>query len=169
MSIITTLAPEITDREQAVTALRGLDIVLTTDRPVQLIFDGQALDVELPRPAMAALVQVLESFSRGEAVTLLPSRAELTTQQAADALNVSRPFLIGLLDDGKIEYRTVGSHRRVEAASLIRYLQQDDVRRTAAADELARETRSTWIHDSSEQSQEAVLCTVESEDALPRS
>ncbi|MGO1544345.1 MAG: helix-turn-helix domain-containing protein [Gulosibacter sp.] len=74
-------------------------------------------------------------------MTVLPSQAELTTQQAADALNVSRPFLIGLLDAGQIDYRTVGTHRRVKAASLIRYLREDDVRRLAAADALSAETR----------------------------
>lgn len=84
---------------------------------------------------------MLDSFAHGEGVTVLPSQAELTTQQAANALHVSRPFLIGLLDDGQIEYRTVGTHRRVKAASLIRYLREDDKRRQAAADALTAETR----------------------------
>lgn len=81
----------------------------------------------VPEPAdteLAALAHVLDSFARGEGVPLLPSRAELTTQQAADAVRVSRPFLIGLLDAGQIDYHPVGTDRRVKAASLIRYLRE---------------------------------------------
>lgn len=108
---------------------------------MRLHLAGQVSDVEVPRSALAALAQVLDSFAHGEGLTVLPSQAELTTQQAADALQVSRPFLIGLLDVGQIEYRTVGTHRRVKAASLMRYLRKDDERRQTVADALTAETR----------------------------
>ncbi|MDR3068968.1 MAG: helix-turn-helix domain-containing protein [Cellulomonas sp.] len=141
MSDIATLVPEPADTELAASALRGLDAALGAEGPVRLRLGGQADEVEVPRSALAALAQVLDSFAHGEGVTVVPAQAELTTQQAADALHVSRPFLIGLLDAGQIEYRTVGTHRRVKAASLIRYLREDDARRQAAADALAAETR----------------------------
>lgn len=141
MSDIATLVPEPADTELAVSALRRLDAALDAEGPVRLRLAGQVSDVEVPRSALAALAQVLDSFAHGEGVTVLPSQSELTTQQAADALHVSRPFLIGLLDAGQIEYRTVGTHRRVKAASLIRYLREDDDRRQAAADALTAETR----------------------------
>ncbi|MDR3360145.1 MAG: helix-turn-helix domain-containing protein [Bifidobacteriaceae bacterium] len=141
MGDIATLVPEPSDTELAASALRGLDAALGAVGPVLLRLSGEAAEVEVPRSALAALAQVLASFAHGEGVTVVPARAELTTQQAADALRVSRPFLIGLLDAGQIEYRTVGTHRRVRAASLIRYLRRDDARRQAAADELAAEAR----------------------------
>lgn len=141
MSDIATLVPEPTDAELAASALRELHAALAAEGPVRLHLAGQANDVELPRAAFAALTQVLDSFAQGDGVTVLPAQAELTTQQAAAALQVSRPFLIGLLNAGEIEYRTVGTHRRVKAASVIRYLREDDERRHAAADALAVETR----------------------------
>lgn len=67
--------------------------------------------------------------------------AELTTRQAADLLNVSHPFLIGLLEAGEIDYRTAGSHCRVLASSLMDYKKNDDAQRRAVADELSALTR----------------------------
>jgi excisionase family DNA binding protein len=94
-------------------------------------------EVVVPREAFELFVEVLANMAAGSAVTLVPVHAELTTQQAADLLNVSRPYLIGLLEAGEIDYRTVGKHRRVSAESLQRYVREDDLRRRRAADELS--------------------------------
>ena len=142
MSDITTLVPEPADADLAVSALHALDAALDANDPVRLSLGRSAGEVEVPRSALAALARVLDSFAHGEGVTVLPAHAELTTQQAADALNVSRPFLIRLLDAGQIAYRTVGTHRRVKAASLIGYMREDDARRMAVADELAAEAHA---------------------------
>ncbi|WP_329787654.1 helix-turn-helix domain-containing protein [Lentzea sp. DG1S-22] len=80
-------------------------------------------------------------MAAGHGVSVVPADAELTTQQAADMLNVSRPYLIGLLKAGEIEYRMVGKHRRIKAASLVEYMRSDDQRRRRAADELSALTQ----------------------------
>lgn len=95
----------------------------------------------LPRAAVEVFTQVLAYMAAGHGVVVVPVDAELTTQQAADLLNVSRPYLIGLLEAGAIEYRKVGKHRRIKAASLMEYLRTDDQRRRQAADELSSLTQ----------------------------
>ena len=70
---------------------------------------GRDTIIELPAGAVQLLMHILEDMAAGRAITIVPQDAELTTQQAADMLNVSRPFVIQLLKDGKIPYRTVGT------------------------------------------------------------
>ncbi|WP_205623020.1 helix-turn-helix domain-containing protein [Sciscionella marina] len=94
--------------------------------------------VTIPRPAMDLLVRVLAAMSAGQAVNVMPAHAELTTRQAADLLNVSRPFLIGLLESGEIQFRKVGTHRRVYVESLLDYQRRDGAQRLDAADELSK-------------------------------
>ena len=83
------------------------------------------------------LVRILDETARGNAVRLIAVRAELTTQEAANLLNILRPTLIHLLDEGKIEFRRVGMHRRVRFDRLMEYKRQADADRRAVLAELA--------------------------------
>ncbi len=102
--------------------------------------DKQAVeDITLPMPAFRLLNNILAEMAKGHGVTLLPVRAELTTQQAADLLNVSRPYLIGLVAAGKLPFCLVGQHRRVRLDDLLAYRHKDDEVRRKIAEGLTAE------------------------------
>jgi excisionase family DNA binding protein len=133
--------PAESDVATAVAALPQVLEYLTrhrSDAPVRLRVEDEQGEESLvvPRGAVELLVRILTHMANGQGVSVVPANAELTTQQAADLLNVSRPFLIGLLNAGEIEYRRVGTHRRIRADAVLDYRSQDDRRRRQAADEL---------------------------------
>jgi len=102
--------------------------------------DTDDVTVRLPREAFELLLEVLGQMANGNAVTIVPVHTELTTHQAAEILNVSRPYLIGLLEAGEIPYRRVGTHRRIRLTDLMAYKQQDDARRDEVLAELTRQS-----------------------------
>ncbi|BFH75743.1 helix-turn-helix domain-containing protein [Thermus thermophilus] len=97
-------------------------------------------------PELAQLLQaLLEALSRGEAVRVVPLEAELTTGQAAELLGVSRPYLVRLLEEGKIPYHKVGAHRRVRAKDLLAYLEASRKRGRELLDELIGEAQELGL------------------------
>jgi excisionase family DNA binding protein len=102
-------------------------------------------EVVVPIEALELFVRILSELANGNAVTVLPVHAELTTQQAADLLNVSRPHLVKLLEERKIPYRMVGTRRRVAFRDLLAFKNLDDAERKKIADELAAEAQKLGL------------------------
>jgi excisionase family DNA binding protein len=104
------------------------------------VIDGNQ-EIEVPVSALKMLVDILAQMAKGNAVSIVPIHAELTTQVAADFLNVSRPFLVGLLEGGELAFRKVGTHRRVLFKDLMEYRARSQVNRKGALDELTRQAQ----------------------------
>lgn len=103
-------------------------------------------ELTVPREAAEMLEHLLTSLAQGQPVMLLPGNAELTTQQAADLLGVSRPHLIKLLDTEAIGYRLVGTHRRIDAKSLRSYRDASRAKQRSAADALSELTEEMGLY-----------------------
>ncbi len=131
--------------QAAVQGQRALAAYLATRVETQRIqiFDdkNQAHQVELPTSALRLLVDILAELADGNAVKVVPVHAELTTQEAADMLNVSRPHLVKLLEDGVLPFHRTGKHRRVRFADLMRYKDARDRAAEQAMGELARQSQ----------------------------
>jgi excisionase family DNA binding protein len=126
------------DENEALEALRSqLEDLVREHSAARLVSpDGETM--ELPASAFHALKLVVECMARGQTMMLVPHGKELTTQEAADLLHVSRPHLVKLLDDGTIPHHRVGTHRRVRIEDVLDYRQQRAVTRREKLDELTR-------------------------------
>jgi excisionase family DNA binding protein len=133
--------PSAADAAMAGRSAARLERFVRRDRSLRLAPESNGETVELPGPAAELLLRVLREMASGHAVTLIPIHAELSTQQAADVLGVSRPFLIGLLEKKAIPFRMVGTHRRVLFKDLLAYRRASEADRTSALDELADEAQ----------------------------
>lgn len=135
------LVPSDQETEEAKVSSRILSPRIQRNRPLTLrVLDENAREKEvtitLPAKAARLLLDILVQMAEGKAVTILPTHAELTTQQAADLLNVSRPFFVQLIESGEIPFRKVGTHRRVLLNDVMAYKERTDVAREKSLDEL---------------------------------
>ncbi len=113
------------------------DVRQSGDAMCQIIGPG-GQSVTLPESVFYLLERVVEVLARGDAITVVPVHKELTTQQAADILNISRQYLVRLLDDGKIPFARTGTHRRIRFADVMTYKKERDRERAESLDELTR-------------------------------
>jgi excisionase family DNA binding protein len=95
--------------------------IKTHDRAVDIKINGSGEFLKIPKKALLLLYEILKNMAEGKSITLIPSDAEISTQQAADMLNVSRPHLVKLLESGEIPFKKVGAHRRIALKDLITY------------------------------------------------
>jgi excisionase family DNA binding protein len=102
---------------------------------------GKEQTIELPAGAVALLMNILEAMAAGRGVTLIPENAELTTVQAADILNISRPYLIKLLGENALPHRKVGKHRRIRMEDVMAYKNRIDRERETVLDQLAADAQ----------------------------
>jgi len=99
-------------------------------------------EIVLPRQALTLLHDLLAEMGQGNAVTIVPTHTKLTTQQAADLLNVSRPHVIKLLDEGTIPCTMTETHRRVRLPDLMDYKRRQDDRSKDALDALTEQAQT---------------------------
>jgi excisionase family DNA binding protein len=126
-------------------ALEALEEILSGDA-VQLVDPDSGEAVQLPPSARSILRQAAHELLRGNRVSLIPVGTMLTTMQAAELLNVSRPYLIRLLERGDLSYEMVGTHRRLRLDDVLGYRQERSARRRETLRELSREADKLGIY-----------------------
>ena len=141
----------ITADETEKTALRSLVQALETTQPQQQYIlqagNTQGEQIELPPSVRQGLLQLVRYLAEGHGVEIIPTDKELTTQQAADLLNISRPYLVKLLEAGHIPFSKVGAHRRVRLADVSAYKQQRDTTRRQALQSLTELSQELGLYD----------------------
>ncbi|HEX7390011.1 MAG TPA: helix-turn-helix domain-containing protein [Acidiphilium sp.] len=149
LALLDQVDPVIADDSEAAIAKVAADTlapIASTGEDVQLVLrEAPNIVVPLPARAVQLILRILETMAARRPFSVLPHDADLTTQQAADYLNVSRPFLTRQIDDGKLKAHLVGRHRRVRFGDLIAYEQKAMVKQKAALAEMADVTRDLGL------------------------
>jgi excisionase family DNA binding protein len=142
-ALLDPIAPSERDAELAKESSRRLSPYTKGNLKVEIPRKGKdAETIELPGVAVRLLARLLAEMAAGNAVTLVPHHAEVTTQQAADFLNVSRPFLIKqLLETGQVPHRKVGAHRRILFSDLLAFKRKTTEDQARALDELVAQAQ----------------------------
>lgn len=137
----------ITVQEQEAALIQEIIRILQSEGSQLKLVDANGEAVIIPNSIDQALRQIVQAIASGKSVSIIPQDKELTTQQAADILNVSRPYLIKLLEQGEIPYMTVGTHRRVHIDEVMKYKQQRDTLRRQLLDQLIAESQELGFYE----------------------
>ncbi len=143
------LTPNPNDQVLAANSANAISSVLgeTLRAELSLTVGQEIRVVPIPLSILESLGQLMLHLSEGNAVTIAPVHMELTTQQAADILGVSRPYLVQLLEEGKIPFRKPHSHRRVRLLDVLEYKAKEEKARHEALDELAQLSQEMGFYD----------------------
>lgn len=140
-----TVLPDEKEIIAAVESSRQLAAFLSTKfetQRIELVNEAEQREViEMPTFALRLLGEILSELALGNTVKVVPIHAELTSQEGADLLNVSRPHLVKLLDDGALSFTKTGKHRRIKFADLMAYKKQREQASYSAMDELAAQAQ----------------------------
>ena len=141
-ALIDYVVPSDQETEEARLSSRALSPRVQRNQPLRFrVVDDSPEDrqavISLPAKAARLLLDILVQMAEGKAITILPTHAELTTQQAADLLNVSRPFFVRLIESGEIPFRKVGTHRRILLSDIMVYKERTDAARETSLEALS--------------------------------
>ena len=134
------------DQKIAISSLQGFQVVSeniksSRKKGVKIKIQETGEFITIPKKALALLSDIIQNMAEGKTITIVPSNSELSTQQAADMLNVSRPHLVKLLEAKKIPFKKVGSHRRILLNDIIEYKEQQAKQRATQLDFLSNQAQ----------------------------
>ncbi|UKO98078.1 helix-turn-helix domain-containing protein [Nostoc sp. UHCC 0870] len=135
------------DQESEAKSIKELDCILQEVGSHLKLIGANGEEIIIPDAVCQVLHEVVHAIASEQAISIVPQKKELTTQQAADFLNVSRPYLIKLLEQGDIPYIKVGTHRRVRFDDLMKYKQERDTKRRQLLDELIAESQELGFYE----------------------
>lgn len=124
-----------------------LEQILSRESGQPKLIGSNGEEILIPESVYSILRQVVHAMASGQAISLTPHNCELTTQEAADILNVSRPFLVKLLDQGEIPHIKVGKHRRIRLEHLTSYKEQRDNKRHKLLGQLIEMTEEAGLYE----------------------
>jgi len=137
----------ITASENERPALKKIEDVLNQEKRRPRLIGPDGEEIELPLSVFQVLRQIIYHMMRGRAISVVPINKELTTQEAADILNVSRPYFVKLLEEGTIPFNVVGTHRRVRFDTLMEYKTHSEAEQDRKLDELTRLSEELGLYD----------------------
>ncbi len=131
-------------------SIKELECILSVEGFQAKLVGANGEQIIIPDAIYQVLLQVVQAMASGKTISIIPQQQELTTQQAADFLNVSRPYLIKLLEQDEIPHIKVGSHRRVRFDDLMKYKEQRDMKRSQLLRQLIEMSEEASLYEDDE-------------------